>query len=291
MVAKGRPYEVDPAICMDDYDTSLSELVLFKSVGGSAIVDCQPTGAGRMSAELARLSAESGVHIVASTGFHKPVFYPAGHWIFELDEDRAREIFLHELQVGMFLNTENGPPTDFHSSRAGVVKIVNDIAGYGAHFASLLAAAAAAQVTTGAPMVIHIDNGSDPLVIDNLLDNHGVIPSKRIYCHLDRAVSDVGVHIQLLKRGCYVEYDTICRPKYHNDDAEIGIIKRVLDAGYGDRILLGMDATNQRLKAYGATIGLDYIKETFIPKMKAAGISNLQTDDFMVANPMRAFAF
>lgn len=289
MLAKGRPFLVDESQCMDDYEKSLAELGLFKSVGGSAIVDCQPVGAGRMAAELKALSKQSGVHIVASTGFHKAMFYEKGHWVFVTDEEHLRELFLHELTVGMYVDTEQGLYEDFCNSRAGVIKVAYDIVGLDSHYTRLFAAAAAAQVKTGAPMVIHIDNGADPLVVDKFLDERGIAPKKRIYCHLDRAVADVSVHIELCRRGCFVEYDTICRPKYHDDAAEIDIIRRVIDAGYADRILLGMDSTNKRLKAYGGEIGLDYIKNVFLPKMENNGISSELTDAFMTMNPMRAF--
>jgi len=291
MLAKGKPYETNPALCMDDFDKSLDELSLFKSVGGQAIVDCQPVGAGRMSAEIAQLSSLSGVHVVASTGFHKENFYYDGHWIFEWDEKRIENLYVHELTRGMFLQTEDGMPTDFHEAKAGLIKVAYDTVGLDAYYTRLFSAAAAACVKTGAPMMIHIDIGMNPLVLDDFLDARGVAPHKRIYAHPDRAVADIGIHKELCRRGCYLEYDTICRDKYHDDAAEIAIIKQMLDGGYAKNILLGLDTTSQRMKAYGGAIGLDYIAQTFIPSMEEAGISRGDIDAFMLHNPARAFAW
>ena len=291
MLARGVPYTIDSALCADDYDKSLQELELLKSVGGRALVDAQPIGAGRMSVEMARLSAESGVHIVASTGFHRADFYPAGHWVFTWDEARITELFVHEITVGMFTQTENAPPRDFHEAKAGQLKVAYTTDGLNTYFTRLFSAAAAACISTGAPMMIHIDNGMNPLVLDEFLHRRGVSPEKRIYCHLDRAVADIGIHLELCKRGCWLEYDTIGRPKYHDDAVEIAIIQQVMDAGYVDNILLGLDTTNKRLKAYGGDIGLDYISRTFIPSMMTAGISCDAIDAFMLSNPARAFAF
>jgi phosphotriesterase-related protein len=289
MVAKGKPAEVDSSLCMDDFDKSLAELMLFKNAGGNAIVDCQPIGAGRMSPELAELSKKSGVHIVAATGFHKMALYADKHWVFEYDETELSNVFTHELTTGMFQKTETAKPTDFHSAKAGVVKVAYYVVGLTRQYEKLFSAAAAAQVKTRAPMIIHIDNGCDPLVLDDFLSSHDVENSKRIYCHLDRAVSDIGVHIELLKRGAYVEYDTIHRLKYHSDIDEIAIMKQIIAAGFEDKILLGLDSTRARFVSYGGTPGLDYIKNKFIALMEQEGISGSLS--FMRENPAKAFAY
>ena len=288
-IANGKCTKIDPALRIDDFGKSMQELLLFKSVGGCAIVDCQPVGAGRISQDQARLSEESGIHIVSSTGFHKMNFYEDDHWIFIWDEKAIEELFVHELTVGMYLDTETKIPNEHHSSKAGVIKVAFDTPGLSQQYKKLFTAAARAGVKTNASLIIHIENGTNPIELDDFLGAQGVASEKRIYCHMDRAVSDIGTHIELCRRGSYMEYDTICRVKYHEDNAEIDIIKKVLDAGFEDSLLLGLDATNKRLKAYGSEFGLDYIKETFIPQMWAAGITPEQTDKFMVQNPAKAF--
>ncbi|MCL2197743.1 MAG: hypothetical protein FWB80_02360 [Defluviitaleaceae bacterium] len=291
MVAKGKPAEVDPALCMDDYDKSLEELRLFKRVGGSAIVDCQPVGAGRMSAELAKLSEQSGIHVVSATGFHKMALYYGDSWVFSFGESELEELFVHELTQGMYTNTETGSPTNYESHKAGVIKVAYDIVGLTPQYKKLFSAAAKAQIKTNAPMIIHIDNGSNPVVLDEFLTQAGVDPTKRIYCHLDRAVEELSTHIELCKRGSYVEYDTIYRQKYHTDMAELEIIQRMLDAGFNDKILLGLDSTRTRFKSYGGEPGLGYIKEGFLPLLEQGGISASVSNKFMVENPSVAFAF
>lgn len=291
MVAKGKPYEVDPSLCMDDYDKSLEELVLFKSVGGCAIVDCQPIGAGRLSEELVKLSAASNVHIIASTGFHKMALYWDNHWVFAYSENELENIFVHELTKGMFTKTEDNIPSAFHEAKAGTLKVAYDAVGLTPQYTKLFSAAAKTQVKTGSPMVIHIDKGCDPLVLDDFLTKKGVNPKKRIYCHLDRAVDDINVHKELCKRGAYVEYDTIHRHKYHSDSAELTIIKHILDAGFENQILLGLDSTRTRFKSYGGEPGLDYISQSFIPMMEEAGITRKVAEAFMIKNPATAFAY
>ncbi|MFR1989782.1 MAG: hypothetical protein ACLS3C_06875 [Oscillospiraceae bacterium] len=51
----------------------MQELLDYRAAGGSTIVDAQPVGCNRMTKELVQLSRDSGVQIVASTGFTRTV--------------------------------------------------------------------------------------------------------------------------------------------------------------------------------------------------------------------------
>jgi phosphotriesterase-related protein len=110
-----------------------------------------------------------------------------------------------------------------------------------------------------------------------------------IFCHLDRSASDIGVHKELCSRGIYLEYDTIDRPKYHDNNKEMEIILGLLEAGYGERLLLGLDTTRPRLRSYGGSPGLCYMIEDFIPFMLKNGIGQTDTVNFFVKNPARIF--
>ena len=61
---------------IDDYDGIRAELTAYRCIGGGAQIDCQPGGAGRDAGKLRELSRESGVKIVACTGFHLKNYYP-----------------------------------------------------------------------------------------------------------------------------------------------------------------------------------------------------------------------
>lgn len=113
MLRKGKSFEINPALWIDDYNKSLLELLDFRSAGGSTIVDAQPVGCGRMEEALLALSENSAVQILASTGFHKMLFYPDGHWIFEYDCEKLTDIFLHELQLGMYLDCDTVTPYQY----------------------------------------------------------------------------------------------------------------------------------------------------------------------------------
>jgi phosphotriesterase-related protein len=75
-ITKGRPAQVNPDLCIDDPDKSARELTRYREAGGQAVVDAQPVGCGRDPLMLETLSRTSGVHIIASTGFHRLCFTP-----------------------------------------------------------------------------------------------------------------------------------------------------------------------------------------------------------------------
>ena len=90
---------------------------------------------------------------------------------------------------------------------------------------------------------------------------------------------------------CLSEYDTIARPKYHDDAKEVEIILYMLDKGFGHKILLGLDTTKDRLFSYGGNVGLDYILKTFIPLLLDMGVDNGKIYEMTVLNCRKALEF
>ncbi|MFR9062970.1 MAG: hypothetical protein ACLVJO_03945 [[Clostridium] scindens] len=121
-MSKGISYQINPALCMDDMEKSLEETKRFHLAGGQSFIEAQPCGANRMALELRRLSEDSGVHIIASTGFHKLCFYPKEHWIRTLPPSDLEEVFVRELTEGMFVDADQGMPQTPCDARAGIIK-------------------------------------------------------------------------------------------------------------------------------------------------------------------------
>ena len=61
LLSKGESYRQNPALWMDDVESSIKEAKVYRERGGSALVEAQPVG-------------RTGVNIVASTGYHKRLF-------------------------------------------------------------------------------------------------------------------------------------------------------------------------------------------------------------------------
>lgn len=290
MISKGISHDRNPALCIDSIAKSAAEVRQFYHMGGRTLVDAQPGGCNRMSSALYQIAVQTGVHIIASTGFHKLIFYPEHHWLYTKTEQELADIFSHELTTGMFLNID----TDFHPNYdthcAGVIKAALDTEGLSPIYQKLFSACCSAVKATEVPLMIHIEKGSDPLELLDYLMARGLAPEQIIFCHLDRAVADLSIHRNLLAKGCYLEYDTIGRFKYHSDQVEATIFKQMADWGFEDQLLFSLDTTRERLKSYHADgIGLDYLFTTFIPILLETGMTEQQIEKLSHDNFIQVF--
>ncbi len=289
-LADGQSAKVNAALRADDFDLSLSEARLYKAAGGNSIVDAQPLGCGRMSEYLVETSKQAGINIVASTGFHKLIFYPEDHWIHTINAETLSTIFINELTYGMYIDADKQFPSKRIPALAGVIKTASDIAGVDATYSRLFNAASFASISTGTPIMSHTEFGKGALEQIKLFIDHGVPSHSIIICHLDRNLDDISYLLEVAKTGVYMEFDTIGRFKYHSDEAEAELITEMVARGYEDKILIGLDSTRERMKSYGGSIGLDYIKVSFIPLLKRYGLSEKTINKFTVINPARAFS-
>jgi len=279
---------INPALLLDDYGKSLRELKLFREAGGSALVDAQPVMAGRMAECLLKASQDSGIHIIASTGFHKTCFYYEDSYIFNKTEQEIAELYISEIMHGMLTSKQTG--TQRTDARAGIIKVAVDSGGIFADktYEKLHLAAAAAQVETGVPVMCHIEAGADAEELIRFYTDAGVPAQCLWLAHLDRADDDIGHHKAVASWGTYLEYDTIARPKYHSNAHECKLIMDMLAAGYGSKLLLGLDSTRERLESYGGKVGLTYLHDVFVPYLKSNGVTEDEVLGLIYDNPREA---
>ncbi|WEG13364.1 hypothetical protein PU629_03075 [Pullulanibacillus sp. KACC 23026] len=286
----GQSALIDPALRIDDFDKTVEELTLFKSVGGTTIVEAQPVGSGRNSKWLYDASKKTGVHIVASTGFHKLIFYSEDHWIHTVNCDKLADLFIDEIQNGMYTDGENGWPSEQINVKPGIIKTASDYEGVGGKVYRLFKAAAIAAVQTGTPIMSHTEMGRSALDQIKLYTDLGLPTDQLILCHLERKMDNVDYLFHVASTGVYIELDTIGRFKYHSDEEEIEVIVKLIEKGYEDQILLGLDTTRKRLKSYGGELGLDYLALSFLPKLENYGVSKELIHKMMTINPSKAFS-
>lgn len=269
---KGPSFELNSALCMDDFEKSLEELNSYRKAGGRTIVDAQPGGFGRDAEMLRKLSEESGVSIVAVTGFHKLCFLEPEGSLTSLSEDSLTERFARDV-------TDAPVP-------AGLIKGACE-PGWEEHpvYRRLFAAVARAAAKTGAPVIIHTEKNAETLPLLDFFGKYGVDPAQMILCHLDRTRYDADYHRQVLSAGCTLCYDSIHRYKYVSEEDELGLLRAVCDAGFSDRVVLSLDTTNQRLKAYHSPdIGLDYILTVYKDILRQSGFSAEEIRQMTIEN-------
>ena len=288
-VAEGPSTRVYPALLIDDVKKSTADAVSFALAGGSAVTDAQPVFTGRDARALKEISEASGVNIIASTGFHKLVYYREGCPVPEMEEEELAELFTGEIKEGMYAGPYYSDAPERTAIRAGQIKAALEPE-FNITHKKLFKAAARASAATGAPIMVHVDEGADPLALLGFLAGLGVPAEKQIYCHLDRAESDVSVHKAIAGAGAFLEYDTVMRPKYRSEDAEMGLVLHMAEEGYAGRMLMSLDTTRERLKGYGGAPGLDYIITRFIPGLKGRGMDDGAVKTIFLDNPAAVYA-
>ena len=266
----GPAFEANPALCIDDMTRSLAELREYFAGGGRTIVDAQPVFCGRNAHALLKLSEESCVNIVAVTGFHKKMFWETDTPVYKMTQEKIADLYAKEITDGM---TAQGGLRS--SARAGLVKVAFDKGGLeDAQYGKLFAAAAEAAKATGAPVLVHTEKDTDLFELLRFFEKAEVSASRLIICHLDRTRYDARYHREILSTGCFLCYDSVNRLKYVSEEQELELITAMRDAGFIRQLVISLDTTNERLRAYNAKdMGLDYILKNYIPLLLERGFS------------------
>ena len=226
------------------------ELFRFLSAGGNGLVDCTPYGCGRDGKMLSKLSAETGVNIVAVTGFHKDIFYKQDSEIWKLKSDDAADFFINEIKDSLFecrtISSKNsGITATRNSKRAGVIKLAYNRKLYGKYL-ELSEAVVNASLETGAPLLVHTDQGINVEELVTFLEKSGINPENVLLSHMDKRV-DFGLHRSLAQSGYFLEYDTFLREKYFPEKNLWPLLEKMAKEGYGNKVIAATDIANSLL--------------------------------------------
>jgi 5-phospho-D-xylono-1,4-lactonase len=255
-----------------DVERSREEAATLVAAGGRALVDWTPIGLGRDLDGLARISRETGLHIVAATGLHRDPHYAQDDPLRSASEAELAERFAAELQ------------------RCGIVKVGAGYHAVSAFEAKAIAAAAQAHARVGAPVCVHTEHGTMGLRLVERLQRDGVRPASVVLAHLDRN-PDAGEHAETASTGAWLQFDGPGRTKYWPDSTILQLIADLAARGHANRILLGGDTGRaSMMRAYGGGPGLDYLFARFKPRLERE-LGHDLAEQVFVRNPARAFAF
>jgi phosphotriesterase-related protein len=266
---------------LDDPIAALRQLIEFKGAGGGAVVQWTPYGLGRRTRELAQVSRQLGVHVVAATGLHR-----AGHYspsVLEAVVDDLVRVFVDDLVDG------TGPadlPEDLRTrqQRAGLIKVAGGFHGIDAHARTTLTAAAVAHEETGAPIAVHLELGTaGPEIAELLCGTLGVSPDRVILGHLNRN-PDPRIHRELAGTGVFLAFDGPSRANHATDWRLPDCLEALVEAGHGAQLLLGGDTTTATARR---EVGVPYLLTTLAPRLTKVLGGDVVTA-MLVANPARA---
>jgi 5-phospho-D-xylono-1,4-lactonase len=260
---------------LTDYEASVSELWRFKRAGGNALVDATTLDYGRDAKHLIRMAEETGVNVVMTSGFNKHVYFPK--WVQALEIEEITQKLVRDVTVGM----------DGTSAKAGFLKsgswdqLIHPLE------EKVTRAMARAQLETGAPVWLHTEAGTMGGEMLDILEEEGLDLTKVAVGHSDRN-ADPYYHLELAKRGAYVQFDGASKIKYYPDSVRVELIKNMIEHGYVEQLLVSADMGRKSyLHAYGGGPGFEYIIKKFIPRLLNEGVSQEDIDTIFIKNPAR----
>ena len=247
---------------MHNVDLMSEEVVKTKSAGVACIVDAGHADMGRDVNFIRQVSMKSGVPIVAGGGFYSQPFYPQE--ISTMSEEQIVKALIKQADddtLGVF--GEIGSWDEITADERKVFRAVGK-----AHAATNLSI----FTHTGIP-------GKSALEQLDILEDAGVKPDRVVIGHLGNLVdANVSVHKTICRRGAFVGFD---RQGGNGDAQQVPMVMALVDAGFADHLMFSADASS----GYSKTLTV------FVPKLKAAGISDQVLHRIMVDNPRRFLAF
>lgn len=270
---------VDADHILNDVDKARQMLQEFKAIGGGAIGEASPAHWGRDAAGMAKLSEETGVHIVGCTGWLCEKQCNMKEKLRDKSIDDVAQDMINDITVGM----------DGTGHKAGWIK-----AGTSYDFVSpteekVLRAAARASAATGAPVHTHTSTGTMGLEQIEIMEDEGMDLSHFLLAHVDRN-PDYWYHKKMLEKGVSLIYDGPGKAKYHPDCVRVELLKRLVADGFGDRLMLSNDmGKRSHHTVYGYGPGWQWIKQRFLPRLLDEGFTQDTIDGFMIRNPARFY--
>jgi phosphotriesterase-related protein len=269
-----------------DVDLAMGELNRFADLGGHTVVDPTCFGIGRDPLALARISRRTGLNIVMGSGYYLEASHPEE--VARMDADEiARKII---ADVG---GAEEKP--DILAGLIGEIGVSKDFTP--PERKSLQGAARAARAT-GVPLSIHLP-GWERLAHEvlDVIEAEGADLRHTVLCHMNPSHDDLAYQTSLADRGAFLEYDMIGMDYYYadqraqspSDEENARAIVKLVEKGYGERLLLSQDVFLKMMLTRFGGFGYGYILRHFVPRLKRHGLDQSTIDLLMTANPRRVF--
>ncbi len=270
-------------LLLSDTDVARGELLQFRRAGGRTIVDLSADGMGRNPLELARLSGELGINIIAGCGYYKEPFHP----------DYIKHKPVREL--ALLIKNDICRGMEATGIRAGVIGEIGTSKEILPEEKKVLGAASIAQSETGTALFIHVDPWSENGVcVLDFLGAHGADLERTVICHADAQINTDYCRA-VLDRGAMLEFDNFGKEyggcgtgfAFARDIERIQLLKHFIDAGFIRQLLISTDiCLKTDLRRYGGW-GYDHILTNLVPVMAENGITKKHLKFLMEENPKK----
>jgi predicted metal-dependent phosphotriesterase family hydrolase len=264
-----------------DEPVILEELAAYRAAGGSGLVDLTPTGVGRDPGWLVGLARASGLHLVMGAGWYRGAYYPADALIDRRSVDALADELAREATDGV---GETGV-------RPGILgEIGTDKPWVSALEERVHRAVARAARRTGLAITTHAV--MSPVGLDQLaiFEAEGADPTRVVIGHAD-SYPVLSHYLAIVERGASIEFDflgmSFTPAERHGEGRVVELLCELLARGHVERVFLSQDVCHDsQLRRYQGN-GYTYLADTFLPRLRDAGVGAAEIETMTVANPRR----
>jgi phosphotriesterase-related protein len=270
-----------------DEELLVEELGRFRAAGGTCLADLTLPGIGRDPAWLRRIARRTGLHVVMGTGWYRQPYYPPEALIDRRSVAELADVMVRELEEGV-------PGSE---DEAGIRVRPGIIGEIGTHKPWLSAqeervfrACGRASRATGMAVSTHAVMSPVGLRQLAVLEDAGADPTRVVIGHSD-SYPVLEHWLAIAERGASLELDflgmSFTPMERRGEPRVIELLLRLLERGFGDRVLLSQDVCdNSQLAHYGGN-GYTYLQETFLPRLRERGVDEAEIRGITVENPRR----
>jgi len=270
-----------------DVDLAMGELNRFADLGGHTVVDPTCFGIGRDPTALARIARRTRLNIVMGSGYYLEASHP----------DDVKGMDVEAIAARIIADVGGGPEKP--EIMAGLIGEIGVSKDFTPAERKSLQGAARASKATGVPLSIHLP-GWERLAHDvlDVVEAEGADLRHTVLCHMNPSHDDPAYQSSLADRGAFLEYDMIGMDYYYadqraqspSDEENARAIVRLVEKGYGERLLLSQDVFLKMMLTRFGGFGYGYILRHFVPRLKRHGLDQATIDLLMTANPRRVFS-
>ena len=275
---------------LTDIGLAVSEVEKYRHWGGKTIVEVTPDAIGRDPLGLKLVSQRTDVQIIMGTGYYIELSHPPKLRSMSID-DIADEI-VQDITQGV-----RGTGV-----KAGIIGEIGIDTDFTAGEDKSLRGAARAARRTEVPLTIHTVGGSIKchdyrLRILDIIEEEGASLEHTIIEHVEIHPKSFDNQIAIVERGAFLGYDGIScdfdwgfRGVGDDDEGIATDIKRLIDEGYLQHILLSHDIHLKiMLTKYGG-FGYAYILRYFVQRLRSHGVTDEQITTMLIENPKQLFS-
>lgn len=267
-----------------------------KKLGIETIIDATPNDCGRDPELLKEISEKAELNIICTTGYYSESLGANTYFNFRKDLGYSIDEEIYEMMMN---ELENGIGNS--GIKPGVIKVASSKNKITEYEQAFFKAAARAQKDSNTVIITHTEEGTMGPEQAKLLVESGGIKDKIVIGHMC-GNRDFSYHLKVLSQGVYDAFDRYGEENFFGsptDMERIELMRRIIDSGYQDKLLMSQDTVNvflgREVEFKGEfeaenQIVMTRISKVLNPMMLEMGIFQEVIDQIQVKNIARLFA-